>query len=124
NGTQSEVTDYLLGTLGTASVMSHEITGKNAWKLPARAAREAGDMYQSEHDELFASIRAGKPINDGEWMVRSTMLAILGRMVTYTGQTITWEQAMNSTEDLTPAGYEWGPLPTPPVAVPGKTQFS
>ncbi len=51
------------------------------------------------------------------------MLAIMGRMATYTGQTITWDQAINSKEDLTPAKYEWGPLPVAPVALPGVTQF-
>ena len=51
-------------------------------------------MYQIEHDELFASIRAGKPINDGEWMARSTLMGIMGRMATYTGQEISWKQAM------------------------------
>ena len=53
-------------------------------------------MYQVEHDELFAGIRTGKPLNNGEYMAKSTMLAIMGRMATYTGQEITWEQAMNS----------------------------
>jgi hypothetical protein len=80
-------------------------------------------MYQNEHDELFASIRAGKPINDGERMTTSTMMSILGRMVTYTGQEITWEQAMNSKEDLSPAKYEFGPLAVAPVARPGVTKF-
>jgi sugar phosphate isomerase/epimerase len=41
------------------------------------------DMYQQEHDELFASIRSGKPINNGEWMAHSTLLAIMGRMAAY-----------------------------------------
>ena len=65
-------------------------------------------MYQNEHDELFASIRSGKPINDGEWMAHSTLMGIMGRMAAYTGQEITWEQAMNSQEKLVPdaAGLE------------------
>ena len=50
-------------------------------------------MYQTEHDELFASIRNGKPINNGEYMAKSTLLAIMGRMAAYTGQEITWEMA-------------------------------
>ena len=53
-------------------------------------------MYQTEHDELFASIRSGQPINNGEYMARSTLLAIMGRMAAYTGQEVTWEMAMNS----------------------------
>jgi hypothetical protein len=50
-------------------------------------------------------------------------MAIMGRMATYTGQTITWEQALQSKEDLTPAKYEWGPIATPAVAKPGQTRF-
>jgi hypothetical protein len=80
-------------------------------------------MYQNEHDDFFASIRAGNPINNGNYMAKSTMMAIMGRMAAYTGQQITWEQAMNSKEDLTPAKYEWGPLPMPQVAMPGQTAF-
>jgi predicted dehydrogenase len=81
------------------------------------------DMYQTEHDELFASIRSGKPINNGDYMARSTLLAIMGRMAAYTGKEITWEMAMNSKEDLSPAKYDWNlELPVPPVAMPGKTK--
>jgi len=56
-------------------------------------------------------------------MSKSTLLAILGRMAAYTGQQITWDQAMNSKEDLTPPKYEWGPLPPVTVAMPGRTKF-
>jgi hypothetical protein len=45
-------------------------------------------------------------------------------MAAYTGQTITWEMAMNSKEDLSPPRYDWDvKLPTPPVAMPGVTRF-
>ena len=47
----------------------------------------------SEHDELFEAIRDGKPINNGEYMAKSTLLAIMGRMAAYTGKTITWDDA-------------------------------
>ena len=81
-------------------------------------------MYQNEHNELFASIRSGKPIHDGDWMTKSTLMAIMGRLATYTGQVITWDQALHSKEDLTPPRYEFGPLPVPPVAMPGKTKVT
>ena len=70
-------------------------------------------MYQAEHDDLFAAIRAGKPINNGEYMARSTLLAIMGRMAAYTGQEVTWEMALNSKEDLSPARYDWDAPPPP-----------
>jgi hypothetical protein len=85
---------------------------------------EKNDIYQTEHDELFASIRNGKPINNGEYMAKSTLLAIMGRMATYTGQLITWEQAMSSRENLAPERYDWDAQPPPsPIAIPGVTKF-
>ena len=84
---------------------------------------EVNNLYQVEHDEMFAGIRKGKPVYNGDYMAKSTLLAIMGRMATYTGQKITWEQALNSQEDLTPPKYEWGPLVVPPVAMPGITKF-
>ena len=81
-------------------------------------------MYQTEHDELFASIRNGKPINNGDYMAKSTLLAIMGRMAAYTGQEITWEMAMNSQESLNPARYDWDAQPpVSSVAIPGQTRF-
>jgi hypothetical protein len=82
-------------------------------------------MYQTEHDELFASIRSGNPMNDGIWMSHSTLLAIMGRMAAYTGRTITWEEALNSDENLGPAidQYSWDlDFASAPVAKPGLQQ--
>lgn len=123
DGCEVDVSDHIYGTKGRADVMGHEMLdhkGSSLWK----AGRIRGDnMYQNEHDDFFASIRAGKAINNGNYMAKSTMMAIMGRMAAYTGQQITWEQAMNSKEDLTPAKYAWGDLPTPQVAMPGQTAF-
>jgi predicted dehydrogenase len=116
---QKDVSDYVMGTLGTCDVMKHAIKGKVPWKYTG----PRDDMYQHEHNELIASIRAGMPINNGDYMTKSTLMAIMGRMATYTGQEITWEKALNSKEDLTPPKYEFGSLPVPPVARPGVTKF-
>jgi len=99
-----------------------DFAGKEVWKPPASPSGSSA-MYQNEHDELFASIRSGKPINDGVRSSNSTMLAIMARMAAYTGQAITWEQAMKSQEKLVPDKIEFGPMPTPAVAVPGQTKF-
>jgi predicted dehydrogenase len=122
NGTYRDTSDYVVGSKGTLDVMNHIITGASPWRLPKKNQKD--DMYQNEHDALFASIRSGKTINNGDYMTRSTRLAIMGRMATYTGQKITWDQVVNSKEDLSPAKYEWGNLPVPPVAMPGKTVVS
>ena len=80
-------------------------------------------MYDLEHDAFFASIRSGEPINNGHYMCNSTMLAVMGRLCTYTGKELTWEQAFNSQERLGPETYEWGDVPEPVVAIPGHTEF-
>lgn len=99
----------------------HTIEGVEKWRYKG----EQNDMYQTEHDELFAAIRKDAPINDGEFMAHSTMLAIMGRMAAYTGQEITWEEAMNSEEKLGPKEYSWDlTYAMPDVAKPGITEFS
>ena len=124
--TSSRNSVEILGTEGTALInvsRSQEIKSKHQWK----DCGPSNDMYQTEHNEFFASIRNGKPMNDGEWMANSTMLGILGRMVAYTGQTLTWEQAINSNEVLGPKteDYSWNlKWDGPPIAKPGITKFS
>nr|WP_229238643.1 Gfo/Idh/MocA family oxidoreductase [Dyadobacter sp. Leaf189] len=114
-----------LGTKGSAMVNCarnvHEITGAKPWKYEG----VQNDMYQTEHNELFASIRSGKLINDGEFMAHSTLIAIMGRMAAYTGKRITWEDAMNSSEKLGPDAYSFDMKPpVVEVAKPGITAFS
>jgi predicted dehydrogenase len=119
-GADSDVSDFVFGTLGRAAIQSHAISGPNQW----RHRGDAGDMYQFEHDELFRAIREGTPIHDGDYMCKATLMAIMGRMAAFTGKTITWEQALASTQQLGPTEYAWGDAPAPVIAVPGKTQFS
>ena len=119
-GASNDVSDHLFGTRGTAHIQQHTILGETKW----RHRREGPDnMYQNEHDALFASIRAGEPIDNGEYMCDSTLMAIMARMSAYTGQTLTWEQVLASEEDLSPPAYEWGDLEVAPVAQPGITKF-
>jgi myo-inositol 2-dehydrogenase/D-chiro-inositol 1-dehydrogenase len=122
-----EVKDYVFGSRGRGDILDRVLTGLDGrllWRYPRNQARQDVSMYQAEHNALFASIRSGTPINNGEYMAKSTLMAILGRMAAYTGQVVTWEQALNSTQDLSPPRYEWGPLPVAPVAIPGVTRLS
>lgn len=122
-GCKGDISIRVLGSQGTATLTERRsgvrITGKADWVYQG----DEPNLYQVEHDELFASIRKSSPINNGEYMAKSTLLAIMGRMATYTGQQITWDMAWNSKENLNPPRYEWGPLATTPIAVPGVTKF-
>ena len=113
-----------------ADVFGNAITGENKWRYrnsrvrTGQASSEHRDMYQVEHDEMFAAIRAGKPINNGEQAAFSTLLAIMGREAAYTGQVITPQQVLTSKLDLSPTNYTFGPNPVPPVPVPGVNKFA
>ena len=120
--TSTDVSDWIYGTEGIGELQSHIIDSKKIGKWEHKATGP-DNMYQNEHNALFASIRNGEARNDGEYMCDSTLMAIMARMSAYSGQAITWEQAWNSQEDLTPPSYAWGPIATPPVARPGVTHF-
>lgn len=122
----NDMSCHVYGTKGIA----HIGEGRRGMQIKSdsgdwRYSGEQNLSYQTEHDELFASIRNGRPINNGVYMAHSTLLAVMGRMAAYTGQAITWEMAMNSQEDLSPPAYNWDvPLAVPPVAMPGITKFA
>lgn len=123
--TPADNTAYVIGTEGDCRVMPwrgrHIITRHDggSWKTTA----PKNDMYQQEHDELFAAIRAGTPVNDGELMSHSTLLGIMGRQAAYTGQAVTWQQAMTSEEDLNPEPWSWSERAAHDIPTPGKTRL-
>jgi predicted dehydrogenase len=115
----------LKGTKGSGVISEQQnrhhlaIDGK-----PWRFEGKHNSFYQTEHDRFFASIRAGEPINNGDYMAKSTLMAIMARESAYTGEAITWEQALSSKQNLSPKKYEWNAAPPPaPLAVPGVTPF-
>jgi predicted dehydrogenase len=123
-GCKGDMSAQAYGTKGRASLaekkVGHSIHTDKDWFYEG----PSNEMYDAEHADLYASIRSGNTVNNGEYMAKSTLLAIMGRMAAYTGQKITWDQAMNSKEDLTPEKYDWdAKLRTWEVAVPGKTKF-
>jgi predicted dehydrogenase len=116
-GCADRVEERIVGTKGYAFGYG-EIHGTNFWKFDG----DETNPYVQEQADLIASIRAGKPLNEGRRIAESTMCAIMGRMSAYTGRSISWEWAMTSSKlDLTPAKYDFGPLPVEPVAIPGVT---
>ena len=116
-GCADRVEERIVGTKGYAFGYG-EIHGTNFWKFDG----DETNPYVQEQTDLIASIRAGKPLNEGRRIAESTLCAIMGRMSAYTGRAISWEWAMTSSKlDLTPPKYDFGPLPVEPVAIPGVT---
>ena len=123
-GCYNENADYIMGADGTCTIgrrMAPHIEGKTNWTWSGQKY----DMYQREHDVLFASIRKNQPVNNGKRHATSSLLAIMGRMAAYTGQEVTWDQALNSQEKLVPDQLTWdGSLPVAPRAEPGITKLA
>jgi predicted dehydrogenase len=121
-GCHNNVSERVIGTRGFSYTdgANGYIKGAKAFEYPD----ESPNPYVVEHTDLIASIRNGKPLNEGRQVAESTMTAIMGRMSAYTGRALSWDWAMNTSKlDLSPPGYSFGDLPVRPVAVPGETEL-
>ncbi|HUG93770.1 MAG TPA: Gfo/Idh/MocA family oxidoreductase [Planctomycetaceae bacterium] len=122
-GCSNESDVLVMGTKGTATLSRGNpgITGENPWRAPRR---EREDSHQLEQIAFFEALRAGRVINNGAYMANSTLMAILARETAYTGQSITWEQMLQSQRSLAPSAWAWdAEPPAAEVAVPGVTKF-
>ncbi len=129
-GCWNSFSEHAHGTKGRAEIEGHgrsviHVDGKE----PLQWERER-DGHQVEHEDLFDALLAGRPYNEGDYGATSTMTAIMGRMATYSGKVVTWDEAINSDLDLSPKVLAFDAAP--PVksnpdglyacAVPGATK--
>jgi predicted dehydrogenase len=122
NGCEGKVEEAIVGTKGSSNCKDW-IRGSN--KDLAYRFREADvNPYQQEHQDLIASIRAGKPLNEAQAVAESTLTGIIGRESAYSGQSVEWDAALNSNTRLGPDKYEFGSLPFPDVAIPGQYKIA
>jgi predicted dehydrogenase len=133
-GCDNEVSDTVLGTKGRLVHGGPRQRRKSGWRIEGETnwSPEVSEKHPevSCFEEMFDGIRSGNPINDSFTMANSTMLAIHGRMATYSGKVITWEDAFNSQRVLAPKRYAWDADPPVmpdenghyPVPIPGTTE--
>ena len=125
DGTEGRVGEVIQGTKGVATLNDGNnlltIRGGSNWRS---RGIEDGNPYQKEHQNLIASIREGKPINEARNLAEGTLTAIMGRESAYTGRTVEWDEALDSKLRYGPDKYEFGSLPFPEVPVPGKHKFA
>ncbi|MGB5170912.1 MAG: Gfo/Idh/MocA family oxidoreductase [Eudoraea sp.] len=132
-GCLDNVSESFMGTEGkiyTDSQNKGIITGYDGKTIYEHEGLNDPNPYQTEHDKLFASIRNGGLISDAEYSAKTTMTAILGRMATYSGQQITFDDALNQGRSIMPDEYSWDSLPKVmpdadgayPVPIPGITK--
>jgi predicted dehydrogenase len=124
------ISESVVGTLGKATFDAKEftLTGPQADTL---RMRQGEDGHQLEHFPFFKAIRDNLDYNEAERGAMATMTGILGRMATYSGQEVRWDDAMASNQKLVPDGLVDFTSPAPvqpdaegryPVAIPGVTK--
>ena len=133
-GCANKVDESFKGTKGSVYLSANN-TGK-LWDAKGNiifdhAGKGDPNPYQNEHDELFAAIAANEyKFADAEYGAKSTMTAILGRLASYSGNTVKWDEALNSDISLMPETLAWDANPKVlpdangnyPFAIPGQTK--
>ena len=120
-GTPGLVAEFAAGSKGrcdTQDGVRYEISGPSAWKWSGQPT----EPYVQEHTNLIASIRGGTPLNELRRVAESTLTAIAGREAAYTGKVVVLDQLLATPFNLMPSKLEFGPIPVPPVAIPGQGQ--
>jgi predicted dehydrogenase len=131
-GCLNRVSEEIIGTKGRTMPgqgILTDLDGKVIFKYEVRK-KDKRNPYEFEHEELYRFIRNDIPVNNAYYTAESTMTAILGRMATYSGKELKWDEALNSKVSIMPAEYGWDANPGPkagpdglyPCPVPGQTK--
>lgn len=133
-GCRNTVNEFVEASEGSAELGSQRPSmtknGAIIWQAARKKPGEAVSPYQVEHNVWLDAIINNKPHNEAEYGAMSTMTAILGRMATYSGQVIQWDEALASKKVLTTDAESWEtPAPVQPrpdgsyeIALPGVTK--
>lgn len=130
-GCWGSVSEHAHGSQGNCDIGGARILdtrGNEIWSY----GQGGGDGHQQEHHDLFADLRKGNIPNEGDYAAYSSMTAILGRMASYSGKAITWNEALNSQLVISPIDTIRNLSDSPPtlpdkdgrypIAMPGTTK--
>jgi hypothetical protein len=95
NNTWTSVSETIHGAKGTGGV------GGQGPKL------KFGNPYQQEHYDLLQAIRGGAKYHEGWHGATSSFTAVLGRMATYSGQIVKWDDAVAGGVSDFPDKLDW-----------------
>ncbi len=129
DGCTNNVGQIILGTRGYTNCQNQifDNDGNLIWEYEYPTGedgrttdRVAVSPYDQEIINLVTAIRTNNPVNEAHDLATSTLTGIMGRESAYTGQLVTWEDMMNSSQKLGPAEYRMGPVDIQPISpVPG-----
>ncbi len=81
---------HIPGTWSNVSESFHGTKGSDGCSGKAKGP----NPYDQEHADLVDAIRNNKKYNEGWYGATSSMTAVLGRMATYSGQVVKWDDAV------------------------------
>jgi predicted dehydrogenase len=128
-GCWSNYSHHAHGSKGSVSFEAGAVSVHLKGTTP-RQSKRGPDGHQTEWDDLLAAMIAGRPCNEADWAADSTMTAILGRMATYSGKLVKWDDAVKSDLIYAPDRLAWDAAPRSkanpdgiyPCAIPGETR--
>ena len=122
------ISEHAHGTQGDAKISGaaiHDASGNRLWSY----GRGGANGWRNEQFELLSAIRQGETPYEVDFAAMSTMTALLGRMATYSGNVVTWDQVLHSHVGLCPHQLTMDSHPpilpdangTYPCRIPGAT---
>lgn len=123
----NSVSEHAIGAKGFSNIGDGKYeTADDKWRFRDKDPNH----YQVEHDDLFHAIRNDISYNEAENGAKSTLTSIMGRMATYSGKEVSFEEALNSQIDLMPTEFSWDANPpvmpladgSYPIPMPGITR--
>jgi predicted dehydrogenase len=111
-GCTNNVSEHAHGSHGYSNISTASISRYDGKKWSY--GRGGGGGHQQEHYDLFADLRDGRRPNEADYGAASTLTAIMGRLCTYSGKELTWDQVLHSKVSLGVKDFE-SMDDTPPV---------
>jgi predicted dehydrogenase len=109
-GCYNRVGEELHGSEGILSFGNGEIkdySGKTLWRYRAPRGERPKSGFQQEHVRLHKAIQEDQKLNNAYYGADSSFCAVIGRLATYTGQEVKWEDAVKSDFSLLPDDLDW-----------------
>jgi hypothetical protein len=129
DGCANNVSEFIRGTNGYSNCVNtiYNPDGTVQWKYEYPAGEDGKPTksvkispYDQEHIDMVTAIRNNRPVNEAEFVAKSTLAGIMGRISAYTGKEVTWEEMMSSELSIGPKTLELGEVEMEfPVPVPG-----
>lgn len=107
SNTWNQVSEFAYGTKGHANCGGNIYAGDDSWRFREKAI----SPYDQEHIDLMDAIINDKPYNEGHYGAESSFTAVLGRMATYSGKVVKWDDAVAKGPSEMPESYAWDAKP-------------